>query len=358
MSTGENIMRFKDREISEQRAREQIQRRIEDDMRKAAAEAGVKLEEEGDDLPVNPSAAGDEEPTIEQLKATGEYQDDEDPPGSGEGGEGNEGDGNGGNEPPQPTAVALREQRAEQKAEDKSIQKQVHDALLEGASQEELIDGSYNGVSYNKRTVQTVASFVKKELKTRTSPGKAPLTGKNGLAIFAKGSPPEAIIEAIEVPDMGSDGGEAFEKGLKFGMSLSVYGVRMAQELSAMGIVQAKPIIDMAKQMREGEVQAAKGAAGEAAMQAANIVTENLVPVLEQMAKNKPAAQPAPIYAASKNPMQDMMMNTMMPIMQKLLAGALGGLAGGAALPGGPATPQLPVGTTPTNVNGWVRRTE
>ncbi len=380
MSTGGEEGRIswqaKDAEIvSEQRAREAIAKRIADDAlrgggiveageEEAGEESSIK-EHTGADLSAGISnvLVPDEEPTIEQLRATGEYVEE----GDGEGEEGEEdigSEGEEGDKRPASTSMTRREPAGEltildKKNEEKSIRAQVREGLLNGESQDELI-----GRGFNKRTVQTVASDVKKELRTRTSVGKAPMTAKSGLPIFAKGSPPEAIIESLDISDLSLGGGgegETFGKGMKFGMSLSVFGIRMAQELSAMGIVQAKPIIDMAKSMREGEVLAAKTAAGEAAMEAANMVLEGLAPGLRDLAKSSKANN-APVYAASKNPMQDMMMQTMMPIMQKLLGGALGGLGGlggGAAIPlPAPVATQLPAGATPSNVSGWSRISE
>jgi len=229
-----------------------------------------------------------------------------------------------------------------------SIRKQVRTRLLEGATREELL-----AEGFNKSTISTVASEVKKETGSRKPIGRAPQTTPKGMPIFAKGSPPEAIIESIEIPEVANGGGFAFEQGIKFGMSLVTIGIRMAQELSGIGIMQAKPLLDMAKSMREGEAIAAKNAAGEAAMEAAGLVRESMMPVLTNLQSRE---------TAGGDPMKNMMVKTMEPIMQKVMGGMLGRLAPGAA------APQLPVGKGATEgksategnstVEGWTRRSE
>lgn len=237
------------------------------------------------------------------------------------------------------TDVTVTEQPEE---ETLSIRKQVEKALLDGVSREELV-----AMGYNKRTVQTVASEVKTKLQTRKPVGKAVTTTAKGLPIFAKGAPPEAIIEAIEVPDVSDGAGYPFEQGIKFGMSLVTLGIRMAQELSGIGVMQAKPLLDMAKSMREGEAVAAKNAAGEAAMEAAGLVQQSLMPLLTNIQKSGAGGEGDPLKA--------MMVRTMEPIMNKVMGGMIGKLAGGTA----PA--QITQGGQPADPNladGWVRREE
>ena len=217
-----------------------------------------------------------------------------------------------------------------------SIRKEVEKRLMAGATRDELI-----AEGFNKNTVRTVASEVKSKLGTRKPIGKAVATTPSGLPIMAKGAPPELIIESLEIPDVSDGGGFPFEQGMKFGMSVVTLGIRMAQELSGIGVMQAKPLLDMAKSMREGESMAAKNAAGEAAMEAASLVSSQMMPILNSLTQATPAGQ---------DPMKAMMVRAMEPIVQKMMGGLVGGL-----LPGGKQQPQLAPGQ-PTE--GWTHRTE
>lgn len=270
----------------------------------------------------------DEEPTREQLIATGELDPDE--PEVVEDTVGGEGRETKEDEPP-PTSLAVQEDK------DLSIRKQIEQALTAGETREELI-----ARGFNKKSVQTIASELKTKLQTRRPVGKAPATTSKGLPIFAHGSPPEAIIDTIEVPDVSDGEGVPFEQGIKFGMSLIVLGVRVAQELSGIGITQAKPILDMAKSMREGEGIAAKNAAGEAAMEAAGMVQQSLMPILANLQGG--------MGGGGGDPLKAMMVRTMEPIMQKLMGSTMGKL-----LPG-TSPPQITEGQG--KIEGWSRRSE
>ncbi len=229
----------------------------------------------------------DEEPTEAQLIATGELDDpnkepEEEVP-----------------EEKEPEAKVTEGPGSEVAVveESLSIRKEVRKRLLDGATRDELI-----AEGFNKNTVRTVASEVKSELGTRKPIGKNVATTPAGMPIMAKGAPPELIIEALEIPDVSDGGGFPFEQGMKFGMSVVTLGIRMAQELSGIGVMQAKPLLDMAKSMREGEAVAAKNAAGEAAMEAAGMVQANLSPILASLQNTTPAGT---------DPMKAMMAKTM-----------------------------------------------
>ena len=273
------------------------------------------------------------EPSDEQLMATGEMDSEEpeeveDVEDVEEGEEEDLGE-------PTPTSLTIPGE------EDLSIRKQIEQGLLAGESREDLV-----ARGFNKRSVQTVASELKSKTGTRRSIGKAPVTTAKGLPIFAKGSPPEAIVESMEVPDVANGQGIPFEQGIKFGMSIIILGVRVAQELSGIGITQAKPIVDMAKSMREGEALAAKNAAGEAAMEAAGMVQSSLMPMLANLQSGKGGA-------VGGDPMKNMMARTMEPIMQKVMGGMLGRL-----LPGTAPAQITDGGGGADSIEGWSHRSE
>lgn len=286
-----------------------------------------RTEDEGLTPPGGSEEPVDDEPTKEQLIATGELEpepEEEVPESPAE-------------VEPSSTEVAVIKKEEE---ESLSIRKQVRNRLLEGATRDELL-----AEGYNKSTISTVASEVKKELGTRKPIGKPTVARGEGIPVTAKGVPPEVIIEALEVPDISDGGGFVFEQGMKFGMSVVTLGIRMAQELSGIGVMQAKPLLDMAKSMREGESLAAKNAAGEAAMEAAGIVQQNMMPILASLQQNVPAGV---------DPMKAMMARTMEPIISNMMGGLFGRL-----LPGGAVQPQLGPGqSAPPPTEGWSRRVE
>lgn len=274
----------------------------------------------------------DEGPTKEQLIATGELDPDE--PEEVEGVEGDEGEGKKEDQgEPSSTGVTVPGEK------DLSIRKQIEEGLMAGETRDELV-----ARGFNKRSVQTIASELKSKMRTRTPIGKAPTTSSKGMPIFAHGSPPEAIIDSVDMPNMTDGEGPAFMQGTKFGMSLVVLGVRVAQELSGIGITQAKPILDMAKSMREGEAMAAKDAAGDAAMEAAGLVRDSMLPLLTNISRSG--------GEGGGDPMKNMMVRTMEPIMQKLMGGMLGRLAPGTA------PLQITEAQEKGKVEGWSRRSE
>lgn len=191
--------------------------------------------------------------------------------------------------------------------------------LMHGITEEKLEEEGYN-----VRSIAICAQELEKDgyrqRPKREKVGRSvATTGKTGVQVFAKGSPPEALIEAISVP-LGDGQAPAFEKGIKFGANLIVLGVRVAQELSNLGVQQARPIIDMARSMREGEALAAKSAAMEAATEAAGMVAQQFGPAIANLTKSSEA-----------DPMKGMMARTMEPIIQRLMNQFLPG--GDAPLP-------------------------
>lgn len=161
-----------------------------------------------------------------------------------------------------------------------------------------------------------------------------PAVQQKGVQIFAKGSPPEAIIDSITIP-MVDGQSQGFEQGMKFGMTQLVLAVRIMQELSAIGLQQVKPLIDMTRSVREGETAAFKVGADEGAMKAAQAMGATILPMMSEMQ----AALGNVGKGSEANPMQAMMVRTMEPLMKNLL---------GRLVPGMKDEPP----------SGWSRRTE
>ena len=70
--------------------------------------------------------------------------------------------------------------------------------------------------------------------------------------------PVEALINELQLPPMVNGTRHIFDSGVEYGMKSILIGVRVAQELSKMGIDQAGPIIRMAQELRQNEGQVAK----------------------------------------------------------------------------------------------------
>lgn len=209
----------------------------------------------------------------------------------------------------------VEEGHAEEEQGPTGVSAEIKRRLLEGATREEL-----ENEGFNKNSIRTIASEIKTESGAKGpvgKPPKGPLTGAK-MQVYAKGSPAEALVDGVSVPD-GT--GPDFESGMKFGMNCIIAGVRIAQELSNIGVQQAKPLVDMAKDMRSGEALAAKTAALEAAADAAGQVQNNLAPFLAQMDSRLSSIE----KPRTGNPMQDMMVRMIEPIMnqtiQKIMPG-------------------------------------
>lgn len=280
------------------------------------------------------------EPTEEQLRATGELGPEEElSDGVGELSD-FEPDTEEGNAKVNGEAPAGSRLPVVQMDKNLSIRKQIENALTSGVSQDELI-----GAGFNKRSVQTVASELRGKGKVPKTIGRAAANTKGSMPAFAKGTPPEIIIDSMSVPDVANGQGVPFELGMKFGMSVLVLATRIMQEVSIAGAAQTKPLLDIARSMREGEAIAAKNAAGEAAMEAAGMVSEQFKPYFNMISSLTKREQPA-ITATAKNPMEAMMFNTMQPIIQSILGKAVGQLTG------------VPVNNVPQLTEGWTRKEE
>ena len=158
---------------------------------------------------------------------------------------------------------------------------------------------------------------------------------KQQKALVVKGTggalTPEAIAELLPAPtDVDGRVDGVFVAGMKYEALNIIRGIRMAQELSKMGIDQATPVIRMAQEMRATEGKAAD----EAAIKAAAGVGAQILPEVEALRTQ--------LAASGENPMASMMMTLMMPSMQKA-AQQLAGLFG-ATQPGAIGQPETGVG--------------
>jgi hypothetical protein len=128
----------------------------------------------------------------------------------------------------------------------------------------------------------------------------------------------ENLIRGLNLPQVTDGTKEIFDAGVEYGMKSILIGVRVAQELSKMGIEQATPIIKMAQEMRQAEGQAAQVAAQEAARETAAQVAAYF-------------DQKKPDIASTPSPMEG--------VFARVLEGTLSSLMGKLFPGGGTETP-------------------
>ena len=136
--------------------------------------------------------------------------------------------------------------------------------------------------------------------------------------ISVKPQPIENLIRGLNLPEVTNGTKEIFDAGVEYGMKSILIGVRVAQELSKMGIEQATPIIKMAQEMRQAEGQAAQVAAQEAARETAAQVATYF-------------DQKKPDIASTPSPMEG--------VFARVLEGTLSSLMGKLFPGGGTETP-------------------
>lgn len=131
----------------------------------------------------------------------------------------------------------------------------IRKQLLEARSDDELEEicvqlKAEPGV--NPGTVDSERSKLKKKGALQFKPETT-----KAVAV-TKPMPVEALMKDLTLPPMVDGTRYIFDSGVEYGMKSILIGVRVAQELSKMGIDQAGPIIRMAQEMRQTEGQVAK----------------------------------------------------------------------------------------------------
>lgn len=199
--------------------------------------------------------------------------------------------------------------------------------LLRGKTSEQLVEEGHNA-----GTVRTAKShLVRDGYLTKGKQGTTPKTPKSkvlaaaspgrGMQVFAKGSPPEAMIDALQVP--GVDGAlYGFEHGMKFGMTILVTAVRIMNEMSIIGSQQVQPLLSMAKTMREGEAMAYKTGADEAAYKAADAMGRTVLPMIDNIQNAVANIE----KGAGGDPVRGMMVRTFEPLFKNIIGKVMPGL--------------------------------
>jgi hypothetical protein len=159
-------------------------------------------------------------------------------------------------------------------------------------------------------------------------------SGQTTAVVSQKQSPLEHLIADLKLPLIVDGQAQVFDAGVEYGVRSVLVGVRVAQELSAMGVQQAVPIIKMAQEMRESEGQAARVIATELAG-ATLEGNRDLKAALQQMGNQ--------IQTSGPNPMASMMAGVMQPVlgqaMQQMMGSFMGGAMPGATPPAGDGQP-------------------
>ncbi|MBW2109820.1 MAG: hypothetical protein JRI36_14340, partial [Deltaproteobacteria bacterium] len=133
-----------------------------------------------------------------------------------------------------------------------------------------------------------------------------------------KALPVEALINELQLPPMVNGTRHIFDSGVEYGMKSILIGVRVAQELSKMGIDQAGPIIRMAQELRQSEGQVAKDTGAAMGAELAGRMFDYLEDKLPKKAD----------IAMAPDPMKGLMARTMETLINKLTGQMLGVQAG------------------------------
>ena len=137
----------------------------------------------------------------------------------------------------------------------------------------------------------------------------------------------EEIVENLPwPPDENGNINPAFVAGMRYEALNVIRGIRMAQELNQMGLEQAKPIIGMAKEMRQAEAQAAKILATELGQDAVQ-ANDEIIKAIQSLAESQPQGQPV-------NPLLLAFYNAAQPFLGQILERLFSSVSGGAQQPG------------------------
>jgi len=191
----------------------------------------------------------------------------------------------------------------------------IRKRLLEATSEEEL-----NEICTELKAEPDIAAgsvdAEKSKLKKRGAFQFKPQTSKT--LTVSKPLPVEALIEELVLPPMVDGTRHIFDSGVDYGMKSILIGVRVAQELSKMGIDQAGPIIRMAQEMRQTEGQVAK----ETGMVMGETIASKMFDYIEQRLPQKAD------IATVQDPMKGLMARTMETMMNQLTGMVFGGQVG------------------------------
>ena len=230
---------------------------------------------------------------------------------------------------------------------DTGIKERLRERLLEAVDDESLasIRQQLKGEGENPGSIDAVVSELRK---------KGLLAFKKNTAI-TKAQPVEEIVANLPWPvDVNGHVNATFVAGMRYEAMNVIRGIRLAQELSKMGVEQATPVIKMAQEMREAEGQAAKVIAAELA-EATLEGNRDLKAAIGQMGNQMQVSGPNPFASMMAGVMQPVLGQVMQKVMGTFLVGQASppqaGVSADPSQPSGGGKPetgaQAPSGTTP-----------
>jgi len=205
---------------------------------------------------------------------------------------------------------------------DKGVNERIRERLLEAVDEESLsqIRRQLKDEGENPGTIDAVVSELRK---------KGQLVFKKSTAI-TKAQPVEEIVANLPWPvDVNGHVNAVFVAGMRYEAMNVIRGIRLAQELSKMGVEQATPVIKMAQEMREAEGQAAKIIAVELA-EATLEGNKDLRGAISQLGNQMQVSGP--------NPFASMMAGVMQPVLGQVMQKMMGTFIGGQVPLTQPAT--------------------
>ena len=198
----------------------------------------------------------------------------------------------------------------------------VRNRLLEARSDEEL-EVICKQLKEEPGIAEGTVKAEKSKLKTK---GAFKFKAETSKAVVPRGAMSvEALIQELQLPNMVNGTREVFDSGVAYGMKSILIGVKIAQELSKMGIEQAGPIIKMAQEMRQTEGQVAK----ETGIAMGGEIASRMFDLIEQ---RLPQGGGKADIATTAKPMEGLMARTiemMMNRMEGMMFGVKPGLTPG-----------------------------
>jgi hypothetical protein len=192
------------------------------------------------------------------------------------------------------------------------VKERIKGRLLEATSEDELkrIRQELKDQGEKPGSIDACVSELRKQ-------GHLKFNGKT-LAI-TKALPVEAIVENLPWPvDVDGHVDGAFVAGMRYEAMNVIRGIRLAQELTKLGIDQATPLIKMAQEMRQTEGQVAK----ETGIAMGSEIAGRMFDFMEQRLPQKSDIAMAP------KPFEGVMARTMETMMNRLLGITGGGQPG------------------------------
>jgi hypothetical protein len=197
------------------------------------------------------------------------------------------------------------------------VRERITAAVLEATDERSLseIRQGLKDAGLNEGSIKAVVSELRKKGRLKF--------GELGLATIGKGSLDE-VMRGLIIPEVVNGRRDAFNAGVVWATRSILTGVRLAQELSSLAISQAKPLIDMAKEMRPDASQIAK----ETGLAMGGEMAGKMFDFMEQRIPAKAD------IATVADPMKGLMARTMETMMNRL-TGMMSGTQVGPAV--GPA---------------------